>query len=137
VTVSPSPVIWLQLGKNPLRRLTRFKRLNRSRGFVRDIPGEHSPGDTSTLVGDRHRRSLSPTFRLEFLSLGAGVPTESGAASNLLDLRGPPDGEVAAASPLSFLAALSRARARRAPDDRQDLEPRTYLLMVTPERWWV
>jgi hypothetical protein len=33
-------------------------RLNGSRGFVRDIPGEHSPGDTSILVGERHSRDV-------------------------------------------------------------------------------
>jgi hypothetical protein len=47
------------------------------------------------------RRSLSPTFRLEFLSLGAG------AAKQLLDLRGPPDGEVAAGADADFSLAIS------------------------------
>jgi hypothetical protein len=32
--------------------------LNGSRGFVRDIPGEHSPDDTSILVGERHGRDI-------------------------------------------------------------------------------
>ena len=33
-------------------------RLNGSLGFVRDIPGEHGPDDTSILVGERHGRDV-------------------------------------------------------------------------------
>ena len=33
-------------------------RLNGSRRFVRDIPGEHSPDDTSILVGERDGRDV-------------------------------------------------------------------------------
>src|SRR5437763_16900276 len=33
-------------------------RLNGSPRFVRDIPGEHSPDDTSILVGERHGRDV-------------------------------------------------------------------------------
>src|SRR5262249_15781305 len=40
------------------RRLLASSRLNGSRGFVRDIPGEHGPGDTSILVGERHGRDV-------------------------------------------------------------------------------
>lgn len=35
--------------------------LNGSPGFVRDIPGEHSPDDTSILVGKRHGRDVRMT----------------------------------------------------------------------------
>ena len=35
--------------------------LNGSRGFVRDIPGEHSPDDTGILVGKRHGRDVRMT----------------------------------------------------------------------------
>jgi hypothetical protein len=32
--------------------------LNGSRGFVREVPGEHSPDDTSILVSERHGRDI-------------------------------------------------------------------------------
>jgi hypothetical protein len=46
--------------------------VNGSLGLVRDIPGEHSPDDTSILVGERHGRDV----RMPTLAK-AGKPTAS------------------------------------------------------------
>jgi hypothetical protein len=58
VTVSPSPVIWLQLpGKTSLKFFVDYLAsscLNGLRRFEKDIPGEHCPHDRSILVGERH-----------------------------------------------------------------------------------
>jgi hypothetical protein len=52
-------------------------RLNGSHGFVRDILGEHSPDDTSILVGQRDGRDVR-------------VPTLAKATGRTLNVGAPP-----------------------------------------------
>ncbi len=62
-------------------------RLNGSRGLVRDIAGEHSPGDASILVGERHCRDVRmPTLAkaskptATWILLATGFPKGSASA---------------------------------------------------------
>jgi hypothetical protein len=49
-------------------------RMGGSRGFVRDITSEHSPDDTSILVGQRHRRDIRmPTLPKTSTTLAESV----------------------------------------------------------------